>query len=65
MLNGLGDMGGGGEREGVLIGEISSGRGGIGDPGSPLCAADWGWGGVWGETAVFIGGGRAFPGETC
>lgn len=41
LFDGFGDSGGGGEREGVLMGEISSGRGGIGDPGS-LYAADSG-----------------------
>lgn len=46
------------------MGEISSGRGGIGDPGS-LCAGEWGLGGVRGEISVFIGGGRVLLGETC
>lgn len=40
LFGGFGDSGGGGVREGVLMGDISSGRGGVGDPGS-LYAADW------------------------
>lgn len=56
--------GGGGEREGVLIGEISSGRGGIGDPGSPLCPGEWEKGGISVEPVeVTIGGGRVFEGD--